>query len=78
MSPIPASERATPLEPLIADLLHRIAFIEKAGTGIRRMQAEARRNQCPAPKFIANRFLQQRLCRTPHKYRTSTTQIPHK
>ena len=51
MSPILASERATPLEPLIADLLHRIAFIEKAGTGFRRMQAEARRNQCPDPKF---------------------------
>ena len=28
--------------PLIADLLHRIGFIEKAGTGIQRMRDDAR------------------------------------
>jgi len=40
--------------PLIADLLHRIAFIEKAGTGIRRMIEEARKHKCPEPKFTVN------------------------
>ncbi len=33
---------------LIADLLHRIEFIEKAGTGIRRMRGEAREQGCSA------------------------------
>jgi ATP-dependent DNA helicase RecG len=42
--------------PLIADLLHRIAFIEKAGTGIRRMIEEARKHKCPEPKFTVNGF----------------------
>ena len=30
--------------PLIADLLHRIEFIEKAGTGIRRMREAVKRH----------------------------------
>jgi ATP-dependent DNA helicase RecG len=42
--------------PLIADLLHRIALIEKAGTGIRRMIEDARKHQCPEPKFTVNGF----------------------
>ena len=37
--------------PLIADLLHRIEFIEKAGTGIRRIRDEAREQGCPEPEF---------------------------
>ena len=37
--------------PLIADLLHRIEFIEKAGTGIRRIRDEARAQGCPEPEF---------------------------
>ena len=41
---------------LIADLLHRIALIEKAGTGIRRMIEDARRYKCPEPKFTVNGF----------------------
>lgn len=41
---------------LIADLLHRITFIEKAGTGIKRMREEARDQRCPAPIFEANGF----------------------
>lgn len=41
---------------LTADLLHRIAFIEKAGTGIRRMREDARRNRCSEPQFTANGF----------------------
>jgi ATP-dependent DNA helicase RecG len=48
--------RSVRRNPLIADLLHRIAFIEKAGTGIRRMREDARRHQCPEPRFAANGF----------------------
>jgi len=48
--------RSVRRNPLIADLLHRIAFIEKAGTGIRRMREEARGHKCPEPQFAANGF----------------------
>ena len=48
--------RSVRRNPLIADLLHRIALIEKAGTGIRRMREDARRHQCPEPKFTVNGF----------------------
>ena len=42
---------------LIADLLHRIGFIEKAGTGILRIREEAREQGCPEPSFEANSFV---------------------
>lgn len=48
--------RSVRRNPLIADLLHRIAFIEKAGTGIRRMIEDARKHKCPEPKFRVNGF----------------------
>jgi ATP-dependent DNA helicase RecG len=48
--------RSVRRNPLIADLLHRIAFIEKAGTGIRRMIEDARKHKCPEPKFTVNGF----------------------
>ena len=41
---------------LIADLLHRIDFIEKAGTGIRRIRNETRAQGCPEPEFEVNGF----------------------
>lgn len=41
---------------LIADLLHRIDVIEKAGTGIRRIREEARLGGYPEPVFEANGF----------------------
>jgi len=41
---------------LIADLLHRITFIEKAGTGIKRMREEAHDQRCPEPIFEENGF----------------------
>ena len=41
---------------LIADLLHRITFIEKAGTGIKRMRDEAHDQGCPEPIFKENGF----------------------
>ena len=43
--------------PLISDLLHRIGFIEKAGTGIRRIRDEARELDCPEPGFDAGSFV---------------------
>lgn len=52
----PFGTRSVRRNPLIADLLHRIGFIEKAGTGIHRMREDARRHKCPEPKFTANGF----------------------
>ena len=42
---------------LIADLLHRIGFIEKAGTGIRRIRDVASEMNCPEPEFRAGSFM---------------------
>ena len=56
---------------LIADLLQRISFIEKAGTGIRRMREEAKKNGCPEPTFEANGFFTA-------TFRPRTAQVPHK
>ena len=49
--------RSVRRNPLISDLLHRIEFIEKAGTGIRRIREEARTRRCPEPTFEANSFV---------------------
>ena len=43
--------------PLVADLLHRIDFIEKAGTGIRRIRDGAKAVDCPEPVFEADNFV---------------------
>lgn len=48
--------RSVRRNPLIADLLHRNALIEKAGTAIRRMIEDARKHKCPEPKFTMNGF----------------------
>jgi ATP-dependent DNA helicase RecG len=42
---------------LIADLLHRIGFIEKAGTGVKRIRDEARDGGYPEPEWEANGFV---------------------
>lgn len=63
--------RSVRRNPLIADLLHRIAFIEKAGTGIRRMREDARKNGCPEPTFSANDFFTA-------IFRPRARQVPHK
>ena len=42
--------------PLIADLLHRIDLIEKAGTGIGRMRDAARDHGSPEPTFDVDSF----------------------
>lgn len=41
---------------LIADLLHRIGFIEKAGTGVKRIRDEARAGGYPEPVWEADGF----------------------
>ena len=51
-----ATESTTVRDLLIADLLHRIEFIEKAGTGIKRMRDEAHAQGCPEPTFEAAGF----------------------
>lgn len=51
------SSRSIRRNALIADLLHRIGFIEKAGTGILRIQEETREQGCPDPEFEANGFV---------------------
>ena len=43
--------------PLVADLLHRIDFIEKAGTGIRRIRDGAKAAGCLEPTFDAGSFV---------------------
>ena len=48
--------RSVRRNPLVSDLLHRIGYIEKAGTGIRRIREEAERHGCPEPTFTADRF----------------------
>ena len=52
----PENTTAQTPQALIADLLHRITFIEKAGTGIKRMRDEARDQRCPEPTFEENGF----------------------
>lgn len=42
---------------LIADLLHRIDFIEKVGTGVKRIRDEAREGGYPEPEWEANGFV---------------------
>ena len=42
--------------PIIADLYHRIGFIEKAGTGIQRMREGARERGYPEPAFNTDGF----------------------
>jgi ATP-dependent DNA helicase RecG len=56
MLPEDLGSKSVRRNPLIADLLHRIAFIEKAGTGIRRMREGAITLGYPEPVFTANGF----------------------
>jgi ATP-dependent DNA helicase RecG len=56
MLPEDLGSKSVRRNPLIADLLHRIAYIEKAGTGIRRMRDGARDQGYPEPEFSAGSF----------------------
>ncbi|OGQ77970.1 MAG: transcriptional regulator [Deltaproteobacteria bacterium RIFCSPLOWO2_12_FULL_60_19] len=56
MLPSDLGHKSVRRNPLIADLLHRIEFIEKAGTGIKRMREEAKKCGSPEPKFETTGF----------------------
>lgn len=56
LSPEELGTRSVRRNPLVADLLHRIGFSEKAGTGIGRMRQEARDHGSPTPEFRADGF----------------------
>ncbi len=75
--------------PLIADLLHRIAYIEKAGTGIKRMRDGATALGYPAPDFSSGSFFSAIFSPMPigdkektgeetRRYHASTMQVPCK
>ena len=89
MSPEDLGNKSLRRNPLIADLLHRIAFIEKAGTGIRRMRDGARELGYPEPTFAADNFFtalfrpitltdEKNTPQEPRKYPASTPQVPRK
>jgi ATP-dependent DNA helicase RecG len=56
MTVIDLGQKSVRRNALIADLLHRIGFIEKAGTGIRRMREEAHEHGCLEPSFEETGF----------------------
>ncbi|MGH7489492.1 MAG: ATP-binding protein, partial [bacterium] len=56
MRPADLGHKSVRRNSLIADLLHRISFIEKAGTGIKRMQDTSHEQGCPEPAFTENGF----------------------
>jgi ATP-dependent DNA helicase RecG len=56
MRPADPGHKSVRRNALLADLLHRISFIEKAGTGIKRMRDTARDQGCPEPEFSENSF----------------------
>jgi ATP-dependent DNA helicase RecG len=56
MRPADLGRKSVRRNSLVADLLHRISFIEKAGTGIKRMREAAREQGCPAPDFTEDGF----------------------
>ncbi|WP_343089314.1 Fic family protein [Methanocalculus natronophilus] len=75
--------------PLIADLLHRIAYIEKAGTGIKRMRDGATTLGYPAPEFRSDSFFSAIFYPMPigemekageetGRYHASTPQVPRR
>ena len=57
LTPNDLGSRSVRRNPLISDLLHRIEFIEMAGTGIRRIRDEARDLDCPEPEFAVDSFV---------------------
>jgi ATP-dependent DNA helicase RecG len=60
---------------LIADLLHRIDFIEKAGTGVKRIRDQAREGGYPEPVWEANGFTTA-IFRPNPEVRAAATQSP--
>ncbi|MHC9543393.1 MAG: ATP-binding protein [Vulcanimicrobiota bacterium] len=64
--------------PLIADLLHRIAFVEKAGTGIMRMREGTRAQGYPEPEFAFGSFFSNIFRPIASGHSSSTPQVPRK
>ena len=64
--------------PLIADLLHRIDFIEKAGTGIKRMREGAVSSGYPEPEFKVGNFFDAVFYPLKTEDPASTPQVPRK
>jgi ATP-dependent DNA helicase RecG len=56
MHPEDLGHKSVRRNPLIADILHRIFYIEKAGTGIRRMREGAVSPGYPEPDFKKREF----------------------
>ncbi len=56
MLPSDLGHKSVRRNPLISDLLHRIEFIEKAGTGIRRIRQAVAKHGSPAPTFESTGF----------------------
>lgn len=56
MSVAELGRKAVRRNTLIADLLHRIGFIEKAGTGVKRIRDDARAGGYPEPVWEVNGF----------------------
>jgi ATP-dependent DNA helicase RecG len=57
MTPADLGTKSVRRNALIADLLHRIDFVEKAGTGVKRIRDEAREGGYPEPVWEANGFV---------------------
>ena len=57
LTPVELGRTSVRRNALIAGLLHRIDFIEKAGTGIRRIREEAKRLDYPEPEFDSKAFV---------------------
>jgi len=60
---------------LVADLLHRIDFIEKAGTGIKRIRDDMRAQGCPEPDFEVNGFFTAIFRPNPGVWARAETQV---
>ena len=56
MLPSDLGHKSVRRNPLIADLLHRIEYIEKAGTGILRMREAVEKHGSPPPVFESTGF----------------------
>jgi len=87
MLPSDLGRKSVRRNQLIADMLHRIGLIEKAGTGVKRMRDEARQGGYPEPTFEDSSFFTATFLpvsrevapedtgQVPHKYPTSTPQV---
>ncbi|MCF8146524.1 MAG: hypothetical protein K9N21_21660 [Deltaproteobacteria bacterium] len=57
--------RAVPRNRLIADIFHRMGYVERLGSGIYRMRAESATRHLPAPRFLPTINLSELNCILP-------------